>query len=422
MEYQVILDDFQGPLDLLLHLIKEKEMDLQTLELSVITDQYLQYIHMMESSQLEVMSEYLVMAAQLIEMKSKMLLPKEKVQIEDEYQEDPREALIRRLIEYKRYKDVLDEIQEKYEKRQSMLIKPSNNMEEYVIDTSTMIPKGLEVYDLMKAMQKMYQRKMLSRPLDTHISKKDISIEQRSDQIRNYFKVRVNKRVKLDELFDRGDRYYFIVTFLSILVLANDKEVEIIQEGERVMEDYNNIIEGILYLKGDEGIDIKELSLILEISKKEAVEAMDHFIEAYSKRGFDGLQVVDFGGKYKLATNPQYFPYYQKMVEQSKATLSQAALETLAIIAYNQPITRAKVEDIRGVGCDGMIRKLIAKALIKEVGREESPGLPILYGVTDEFMDAFSLASLDELPELGDVVETESDEDIFKTKYQERDL
>ena len=221
MEYQVILDDFQGPLDLLLHLIKEKEMDLQTLELSVITDQYLQYIHMMESSQLEVMSEYLVMAAQLIEMKSKMLLPKEKVQIEDEYQEDPREALIRRLIEYKRYKDVLDEIQEKYEKRQSMLIKPSHNMEEYVIDTSTMIPEGLEVYDLMKAMQKMYQRKMLSRPLDTHISKKDISIEQRSDQIRNYFKVRVNKR----------DRYYFIVTFLSILVLANDKEVEIIQEG-----------------------------------------------------------------------------------------------------------------------------------------------------------------------------------------------
>ena len=149
---------------------------------------------------------------------------------------------------------------------------------------------------------------------------------------------------------------------------------------------------------------------------------MDHFIEAYSKRGFDGLQVVDFGGKYKLATNPQYFPYYQKMVEQSKTTLSQAALETLAIIAYNQPITRAKVEDIRGVGCDGMIRKLIAKALIKEVGREESPGLPILYGVTNEFMDAFSLASLDELPELGNIVETESDEDIFATRYQEGDL
>ena len=231
MEYQVILEDFQGPLDLLLHLIKEKEMDLQTLELSVITDQYLQYIHMMESSQLEVMSEYLVMAAQLIEMKSKMLLPKEKVQIDDEYQEDPREALIKRLIEYKRYKDVLEEIQEKYEKRQEVIIKPADNMEQYVMDTSTMIPQDLEVYDLMKAMQKMYQRKMLSRPLDTHISKKDISIEQRSDEIRKFFKVRVNKKVKLEDLFERGDRYYFIVTFLSILVLAKDKEIEISQDG-----------------------------------------------------------------------------------------------------------------------------------------------------------------------------------------------
>ena len=231
MEYQVILDDFQGPLDLLLHLIKEKEMDLQTLELSVITDQYLQYIHMMESSQLEVMSEYLVMAAQLIEMKSKMLLPKEKVQIEDEYQEDPREALIKRLIEYKRYKDVLEEIQEKYEKRQEVIIKPADNMEQYVMDTSTMIPQDLEVYDLMKAMQKMFQRKALLKPLDTHISKKDISIEQRSDEIRKFFKVRVNKKVKLEDLFERGDRYYFIVTFLSILVLAKDKEVEISQDG-----------------------------------------------------------------------------------------------------------------------------------------------------------------------------------------------
>ena len=110
---------------------------------------------------------------------------------------------------------------------------------------------------------------------------------------------------------------------------------------------------------------------------------------------------------------------YSKMIEQSKASLSQAALETLAIIAYNQPVTRAKIEDIRGVGCDAMVRKLLAKALIKEVGRQDSPGMPILYGVTDEFMDAFSLASLDELPDLGDIVETTSDEDIFNTRYQE---
>lgn len=230
MEYQVILEDFQGPLDLLLHLIKEKEMDLQTIELSVITEQYLQYIHMMETSQLEVMSEYLVMAAQLIEMKSKMLLPKEKVIIDDEYEEDPREALIRRLIEYKRYKDVIDDMKEQYEKRQTMIVKAPDNMEDYVVDTSTMIPEGLEVYDLMKAMQKMFQRKALLKPLDTHISKKDISIDKRTEEIRDFFKHRIHKKVKLEELFERADKYYFIVTFLSVLVLAKDKEVEIYQD------------------------------------------------------------------------------------------------------------------------------------------------------------------------------------------------
>lgn len=229
MEYQVILDDFQGPLDLLLHLIKEKEMDLETLELSVITEQYLTYIQAMESSQLEIMSEYLVMATDLIEMKSKMLIPKEKVEINDEYQEDPREALIKRLIEYKRYKDVLDEIKEKYEYRQTMVIKPADHMEEYIVDTSSMIPDNLEVYDLMKAMQKMFQRKALSKPLDTHISRKEISIDQRSDEIRDFFKNRINKKVKFDELFEKADRYYFIVTFLAVLVLAKDKEIEIIQ-------------------------------------------------------------------------------------------------------------------------------------------------------------------------------------------------
>ena len=231
MEYQVVIEDFQGPLDLLLHLIKEKEMDLESLELSVIADQYLQYIHAMDPSLLEVMSEYLVMAADLIEMKSKMLIPKEKVTINDDYQEDPREALIKRLIEYKRYKDVIDDIREKYEQRQNIIIKPAESMDEYIIDTSSMIPEGLEVYDLMKAMQKMFQRKALMKPLDTHIAKKDISIDERTEQIRDYFNTRVNKKVKFDELFDRYDRFYFIVTFIAVLVLAKDKEVEITQDG-----------------------------------------------------------------------------------------------------------------------------------------------------------------------------------------------
>ena len=182
---------------------------------------------------------------------------------------------------------------------------------------------------------------------------------------------------------------------------------------------YLDIIEGLLYLVGDDGVDLKQIAGVLEISKKEAANLMKEFENLYEQRQIKGITLVNFGGRYKLATNSNYFSYYQKMVEQSSASLSNAALETLAIIAYNQPITRVGIEDIRGVGCDAMIRKLIAKALIKEVGREDSPGMPILYGVTDEFMDTFGLTSLDELPDLADIVEIDEQKDIFETRYHE---
>ena len=182
---------------------------------------------------------------------------------------------------------------------------------------------------------------------------------------------------------------------------------------------YLDIIEGMLYLAGDDGVDIKQVAGVLEISKKEATLLMDQCTEIYGNKALKGIVLVNFGGRYKLATNADYFIYYQKMVEQSSASLSNAALETLAIIAYNQPITRAGVEDIRGVGCDAMIRKLVAKALIKEVGREDTPGMPILYGVTDEFMDTFGLTTLEELPDLADIVEVDEQEDIFATRYRE---
>ena len=231
MSYEVVLDEFQGPLDLLLHLIKEKEMDLESLEVSVITDQYLAYIDQMDPDQLETMSEYLVMAAQLIEMKSKLLLPNEKVELEDDYQEDPREQLIRRLIEYKKYKDVIDEFRDCYEHRQTLHTKAPALMDDYIVDTTEMIPQDLEVYDLIRAMQKMFQRKALMAPLESKIARVEISIEDRSDQIRQYFRLHKNQRVDFEELFDEPSRTFFVVTFLSILVLVNTNELVIEQEG-----------------------------------------------------------------------------------------------------------------------------------------------------------------------------------------------
>ena len=184
-------------------------MDLESLEVfCLLLINILAYIDQMDPDQLETMSEYLVMAAQLIEMKSKLLLPNEKVELEDDYQEDPREQLIRRLIEYKKYKDVLDEFRDCYEHRQTLHTKAPALMDDYIVDTTEMIPQDLEVYDLIRAMQKMFQRKALMAPLESKIARVEISIEDRSDQIRQYFRLHKNQRVDFEELFDEPSRTF----------------------------------------------------------------------------------------------------------------------------------------------------------------------------------------------------------------------
>lgn len=163
------------------------------------------------------------------------------------------------------------------------------------------------------------------------------------------------------------------------------------------------ILEGLLFLSGDEGLTSEQLCFALDISEealdKNIKQMMNEFLEEDH-----GIELVHFGGKYKFVTKEIVYPYAEKLFASTKiATLSSAALETLAIIAYKQPITRTEIEEIRGVGCDMMIRKLLARSLIKECGRSDAPGRPFLYEVTSEFMDSFKLESLKELPELKEV-------------------
>jgi segregation and condensation protein B len=188
----------------------------------------------------------------------------------------------------------------------------------------------------------------------------------------------------------------------------------------RILEENIGVIEGMLYLRGDEGLNIKEIQGVLNLKKEDIIIILETLEERLNIDISRGLQLVFLADKYKLATKVVYKDYYALMVAQSEITLSNAAMETLAIIAYNQPVTRLKVEDVRGVNSDAMIKRLQVKALIKEVGREESPGRPILYAVTNEFMDAFNLKSLDELPVLEEVeVKNNESESIFDIKYHE---
>lgn len=230
MEYQVTVDQFTGPLDLLLHLIKEHDMDLLDLDVAAVCDQYLAYIQTMDPSLLEAVSEYLVMAAWLIEMKSKLLLPKPEIDEEDDYEAE-RKRMIERLIEKNRINGILEAFEASYDKRQTMHSKIPSALEEYLPSGEETIPEGMEVYDLIKAMQRVMQRRALLQPLESKIARVEISIDERTEQIRSYFLRHKDKTVDFEDLFDEGDRYFAIVTFLSILVLVKNSELLIAQSG-----------------------------------------------------------------------------------------------------------------------------------------------------------------------------------------------
>ena len=175
------------------------------------------------------------------------------------------------------------------------------------------------------------------------------------------------------------------------------------------MEELLPIAEGLLFLVGDEGITEELMAKSLEISEEAAQQLLDCLQKKYQDDSF-GMEVVCYGGIWKFMSKAIVHPFAQKLFQSAKTSaLSQSALETLAIVAYKQPITRVEIEEIRGVGCDMMLRKLQARNLITEVGRSEAPGRPILYGVTEEFMDSFKLLSLDELLDLPDFSEHQSD-------------
>lgn len=221
--YQVKLPAFEGPLDLLLHLIKELEIDIYDIPVADITDQYMHYIQTMQSIELNLASEYLVMAATLIEMKSAMLLPKKEVAIEDEYEEDPREELMQRLIEYRQYKEVASRLQDKELAENEVYTRAPIQLEKDIVQ-STVIQGDISIFDMIHAYQKMLKRKQLAEPLETTINRMEISVEQRMDEIKKQL-LQATKPILFDDLFTRIDKSYIVTTFLAILQLMKNKDI-----------------------------------------------------------------------------------------------------------------------------------------------------------------------------------------------------
>ncbi|MBP3460905.1 MAG: SMC-Scp complex subunit ScpB [Bacilli bacterium] len=180
------------------------------------------------------------------------------------------------------------------------------------------------------------------------------------------------------------------------------------------------VLEGILFIVGEEGISVENIEEILQINNEELKKIVSELTIDYNDSG-RGLVLKVLGNKLKLTTKEEHKKYYEKLVETEDPELSQSALETLAIIAYNEPITRVKVDEIRGISSSHMIRKLVSRDLIEEKGRSDSPGKPILYGVTNKFLDYFGLASTKELPSLEQVEVNDEEIDLFESKYKEID-
>ena len=180
------------------------------------------------------------------------------------------------------------------------------------------------------------------------------------------------------------------------------------------------VLEGILFVQGDDGATVNELIDILEISKEELKSLIIELKEDYEKDD-RGIRLSILGDAFKLTTKKEHKKYYEKLLTNEESnTLSNSAIETLAIIAYNEPITRVEVDEIRGVASAVMIRKLVAKGFLKEVGKSDLPGRPILYKTTSEFLDYFNMSSINELPKIDkEEVEVIDDIDLYDSKYKE---
>ena len=221
MGFEVETLKFEGPLDLMLHLIHEQQLDIFDLDMSALTDQYINYLHQMEELHLEVESEYLVELSTLIEYKSKKLLPKKADEPDDDF-EDPKDKLVRRLLEYQKYKEVTKTLYDSFVERQDQLAKPvsfdeivkMNNDEEQKIEG--------DPYDLLKAMNKVLRRLQLSRPLDIKFTQKELSPEDRILEIKARLKD-LPETFSFDTLIEDCDNIHeYVITFIAILDMAKD--------------------------------------------------------------------------------------------------------------------------------------------------------------------------------------------------------
>lgn len=222
----VEVNNFNGPLDLLLHLIRSNKMDIYDIDIELITKEYIDYINNNKNLTIDACSEYLVMASELIHLKSKLLLHRDDEDNDDEYEINSEDELRERLLEYQKIKDMAGDFRVLEEKRSYVYTKLPSNLNEFRNETK--LSTNITLNDLLNAFEEFLKRQKLQEPKTTTVTKKEISLESRSIMIRNIIKER--GKVNFLDLFDDISKPYVIVTFLSILDLSKKSEIVITQD------------------------------------------------------------------------------------------------------------------------------------------------------------------------------------------------
>ena len=366
------LKDFEGPLDLLLHLVSKYEVDIYDVPIVEVIEQYLAYLATLKAMKLEVAGEYMLMASQLMLIKSRKLLPTV-VEAEPEA-DDPELELLSQLEEYARFKAASQELAKQHEVRAQYFSKPKV---ELVYEDVT-LNQDKTIQDIFLAFSKIMAEKQEEiRRNHTTIARDDYKIEDMMLIIEEAFGSK--NELHLDELFtDAKDMNQVITLFWATLEL----------------------------------IKVHPISGL--------TQSLEKLQAKYEADEDTALCLLESSNTYKIVTKPDFASllrdYSKTPINQS---LSRASLEVLSIVAYKQPITRAEVDDIRGVNSSGAIAKLQAFDLIREAGKKDAVGRPNLYATTDYFLDYMGINSLDELVAIDQLELEEQETSLFREDASE---
>lgn len=226
---KLCINDFEGPLDLLLHLVKSSKMDIYEIDTTKVIEEYLEFINSLDKNDLDDASEYLVMAAELIHLKSKILINEEiEEDNDDEYSINSEEDLKNKLIEYEKYKELSDTFKKLEENRKGYYTKVPENINEYREKEHLSNDGSITIDDLVNAFLELQKREQYHKPMNTRITKKEISVEKKTEYIRSILNTK--KKIEFKDLFESFDKNNVIVTFLSILNMSKNNEILLTQE------------------------------------------------------------------------------------------------------------------------------------------------------------------------------------------------